>query len=71
MKQIIQNYRTGKLELAEVPSPFCSSKQLLVKNIASLISIGTERSILDLGRKEKKFGGRCSVFPYLTTERER
>jgi len=51
MKQIIQNYRTGKLELAEVPSPFCSSKQLLVKNIASLISIGTERSILDLGRK--------------------
>ena len=51
MKQIIQNYRTGKLELAEVPIPLCSSNKILVKNIASLISIGTERSILELGRK--------------------
>jgi len=51
MKQIIQNYRTGKLELADVPVPICSSDKILVKNIASLISIGTERSIIDLGKK--------------------
>jgi len=51
MKQIIQNYRTGKLELAEVPVPTCSSNMILVKNIASLISIGTERSIIELGKK--------------------
>lgn len=51
MKQIIQNYRTGELELAEVPIPLCSSNKILVKNMASLISIGTERSIIELGRK--------------------
>lgn len=51
MKQIIQNYRTGELELAEVPVPLCSSNKILVKNMASLISIGTERSIIELGKK--------------------
>jgi predicted dehydrogenase/threonine dehydrogenase-like Zn-dependent dehydrogenase len=51
MKQVIQNYSTGKLELAEVPVPRCSSNKVLVKNIASLISIGTERSIIELGKK--------------------
>lgn len=51
MKQIIQNYRTGEIELAEVPIPLCSSNKILVKNIASLISIGTERSIIELGQK--------------------
>ncbi|MDI6891101.1 MAG: bi-domain-containing oxidoreductase [Thermodesulfovibrionales bacterium] len=51
MKQIIQNYRTGELELAEVPIPVCSSNKILVRNMASLISIGTERSIIELGQK--------------------
>jgi len=51
MKQIIQNYRTGELELAEVPIPLCSSNKILVRNKASLISIGTERSIIELGQK--------------------
>ena len=51
MKQIIQNYRSGELELAEVPVPMCSSNKILVKNCASLISIGTERSIIELGQK--------------------
>jgi len=51
MLQIIQNYRTGKIELADVPIPNCSSNNILVKNIASLISIGTERSIIELGKK--------------------
>ncbi len=51
MKQVIQNYRTGELEMAEVPVPLCSSNKVLVKNVASLISLGTERSIIDLGKK--------------------
>ena len=51
MKQIIQDYRTGELELAEVPVPLCSSNKILVRNMASLISIGTERSIIELGKK--------------------
>jgi predicted dehydrogenase len=51
MLQIIQNYRTGKIELADVPVPHCGSNSILVKNISSLISIGTERAIIDLGKK--------------------
>ena len=51
MKQIIQNYRTGALECAEVPVPMCSSDSLLVLNAASLVSIGTERSMIELGQK--------------------
>lgn len=51
MKQIIQNYRSEKMEVADVPIPMCSSNKLLVNNIASLISIDTERSIIDLGKK--------------------
>lgn len=51
MKQIIQNYRTGALECAEVPVPLCSSDSLLVLNAASLVSIGTERSMIELGQK--------------------
>lgn len=51
MKQIIQNYKTGELKLMDVPFPVCKSNSILVKNEASLISIGTERSIIELGRK--------------------
>lgn len=51
MLQIIQNYRTGELELADVPVPNISSNTILVKNYASLISVGTEKSIIELGRK--------------------
>lgn len=51
MKQVLQSYSTGKIELADVPVPACSSNNVLVRNVASLISIGTERSIIELGKK--------------------
>jgi len=51
MKQIIQSYKTGEVKLQDVPVPLCGSKRILVRNCTSLISIGTERSIIDLGRK--------------------
>ncbi len=51
MKQILQSYSTGKIELADVPVPACSANNALVSNVASLISIGTERSIIELGKK--------------------
>ena len=57
MKQVIQNYKTGKLKVSEVPAPLCSGARVLVKNCASLISSGTERSILEL----EKFD--CSKSP--------
>ncbi|MDD5129543.1 MAG: bi-domain-containing oxidoreductase [Candidatus Omnitrophica bacterium] len=51
MKQVIQNYKTGKLKISDVAVPLCGRGKVLVKNHASLISSGTERSILELGRK--------------------
>ncbi len=51
MKQIIQNYYTGKIEIVEVPRPICFGNQILVENVTSLISVGTERSIIELGEK--------------------
>ena len=51
MKQVIQSYKNGNVKLKDVPVPSCESKSILVKNQNSLISIGTERSIINLGRK--------------------
>ena len=51
MKQIIQSYRDGKIELSEVPFPACPASMVLVRNTHSVVSIGTERSMIELGRK--------------------
>jgi polar amino acid transport system substrate-binding protein len=44
MKQVIQNFKTGELSVAEVPSPALAHGFVLVCNHYSLISAGTERS---------------------------
>jgi polar amino acid transport system substrate-binding protein len=52
VKQIAQSYRTGKLALAEVADPAQPpSRGILVDTAVSLISAGTERSLVDLARK--------------------
>jgi len=47
MKQLIQNYRTGGIELAEVPAPLVKPGQLLIATRRSVISSGTERTITE------------------------
>ena len=51
MKQVVQSYKTGEVTLRDVPVPNCGSKRILVRNSCSLISLGTERSTIELGRK--------------------
>jgi predicted dehydrogenase len=51
MKQVVQSYKTGDVTLRDVPVPTCGSKRILVRNRNSLISLGTERSTIELGRK--------------------
>lgn len=51
MKQIIQNYKTGELELAEVPVPICAEDNILVRTHNSLISAGTEKLMINLSKK--------------------
>ncbi len=50
MKQILQNIRTGETLLTEVPSPPVSAGHLLVATQASLISLGTERMLVEFGK---------------------
>ena len=42
MKQLIQNLKSGKMELMDVPIPSLNKGNILVRNHFSLISIGTE-----------------------------
>ncbi|HMG33487.1 MAG TPA: bi-domain-containing oxidoreductase [Blastocatellia bacterium] len=47
MKQVVQNYRTGELTLEQVPEPALKPGGVLVRNACSLISAGTERTIVE------------------------
>jgi predicted dehydrogenase/threonine dehydrogenase-like Zn-dependent dehydrogenase len=50
MKQIIQNLKTGKVELAEIPVPYVREGHLLIKTSKTLISTGTERMLTDFAK---------------------
>jgi polar amino acid transport system substrate-binding protein len=52
VKQVLQSYRTGEVSVSDVPAP--SSPEpggVLVATRTSLVSAGTERMALELGRK--------------------
>lgn len=50
MKQLIQNFKTGKLYVDDVPLPSVSEGMVLVENKFSLISAGTEKSTVKVGQ---------------------
>ena len=51
MRQVVQNYKTGELQVAEVPPPALQPDCVLVRNAFSVVSAGTEKSKIQLGRK--------------------
>ncbi len=51
MKQLLQNYRNGKLRIAEVPAPALSSGGVLINNHYSLVSMGTERAVIEFAKQ--------------------
>lgn len=51
MKQVVQNPRSGELELLDVPAPLPGPGQVLVRTAFSLMSPGTEKLALDFARK--------------------
>ncbi len=50
MKQILQNLKTGELDIAEVPAPAVRPGQLLIRTRCSVISAGTERMLVNFAR---------------------
>ncbi len=51
MKQVVLSPRTGALEVTEVPAPQVRRGTVLVHNVASAVSAGTERLVIDLAGK--------------------
>jgi predicted dehydrogenase/threonine dehydrogenase-like Zn-dependent dehydrogenase len=51
MKQLLQNMKTGKTTVEEIPIPTPHSGQALVRVAASLVSAGTERMLVEFGEK--------------------
>lgn len=51
MKSVIQNLKSGKLQVAEVPAPALRPGGVLVRVRRSLISLGTEKAVIDLAGK--------------------
>lgn len=50
MKQLVHNKKTGELSVADVPPPALRHGGILVRNKYSVISLGTERTSVDLGK---------------------
>lgn len=50
MKQILQSLKTGVVSLADVPCPTAPPGALLIASRCSLLSVGTERMLLEFGR---------------------
>ncbi|MDT7605364.1 MAG: hypothetical protein QOF61_3361 [Acidobacteriota bacterium] len=51
MKQLLQNLKNGEGTVAEVPAPVAQRGRVVVRTAASLVSAGTERAVVELGRK--------------------
>jgi len=50
MKQIIQDLQSGKTILADVPAPIVKRGAVLIKSNVSLVSLGTERMLVEFGK---------------------
>lgn len=50
MKQILQNLSSGETLLADVPAPKVRPGHLLIETEASLVSLGTEKMLIDFGK---------------------
>lgn len=51
MKQVFSDVKTGDILVMDVPKPSCKNEGILVETIYSLVSAGTERSLIDFGKK--------------------
>src|SRR2546423_3678225 len=50
VKQVLQSLRNGKTEVGDVPCPMVGAGEVLVRTSRSLISSGTERTMVEFGK---------------------
>ncbi|TAH15219.1 MAG: dehydrogenase [Runella slithyformis] len=50
MKQLIQSFKTGQTILEEIPAPQVKSGAVLIRTRRSLVSLGTERMLVEFGK---------------------
>jgi predicted dehydrogenase/threonine dehydrogenase-like Zn-dependent dehydrogenase len=50
LKQILQNLSTGLTSLEEIPAPGADPARILIRTRASLVSLGTERMLVEFGK---------------------
>ena len=50
MKQVLQDLKTGEIQLAEIPTPQVQDGHILIESEVSLISKGTEKMLLEFGK---------------------
>ena len=50
MKQIIQDLKSGATVLEEVPVPLVKSGYVLIRTSRTLVSLGTERMLVEFGK---------------------
>ena len=50
MKQIIQDLSSGNTILEDIPSPLVKPGQVLIQTTRSLVSLGTERMLVEFGK---------------------
>ena len=50
MKQVLQNLANGETQLEEVPCPRSKNGHVVIESRKSLISVGTERMLVDFGK---------------------
>ncbi len=50
MKQILQNLASGETSLADIPSPKARENHLLIRTTTSVVSVGTERMLVEFGK---------------------
>src|SRR5215510_15333722 len=66
MKQLLQNIKTGKSIVEDVPLPMPREGQALVKVAASVVSAGTERMVVEFA--EKSLVGKARSRPDLVKQ---
>lgn len=50
MRQVLQNLKTGRTEVVEVPRPAVAAGHVLIQTRCSLVSAGTERMLVEFGK---------------------